>query len=793
MSEEAFYVHDEEKQEKTLKFQDFLYLCISKWYWFVISLVFFLGCACFYILSTQPIYTRQASILIKDEDGNSSISKQFGQFSDIGFGKSNTNLYNEMITLKSPTYMEEVVKALHLDMQYSVKGTFHDTILYAKTLPINVILPDMNQDCSATLTVALPATGLVELSEFTLQGMEKPSKVIKAHMGETVRTPIGNVMVTPSPYYTGKYVHSIQVAHVPVEAVTASIVGQLSVELTDDNSSVVDLRLNDASPQRAEDILNKLFEVYNGKWVEDINQQAISTSEFIDEELRAIEADLGHVDEDISSYKSKNLVPDIQANAAISLNRAEVTNQQLLELENQLYMAKYIKSQLNDSKGFKILPVNSGFDNSNVGSQIVVYNERVMQRNNLVANSSASNPLVVDLDQGLIATKASIIASLNSIIATMNNKLASLHGNASEAKEQIATNPTQAKYLLSVERQQKVKEELYTFLLQKREENQLSKAFTAYNTKMLNPPAGKKTPTKPVKGNILVVAFIMGLLVPVLILLLLNSLDTMVHSRQDLKMLTIPFIGELPLSYKKHSGLLSFMNKKKDVRKIVVQEQCRNEINEAFRVIRTNLEFVSGKEGTNKVIMFTSTNPESGKTFTTVNLATSFAIKGKRVLVIDLDMRKASLSTFVNNPSLGISDYLTGRIEDFDTVMVKGKIHANLDILPVGTIPPNPTELLFSERLSDMLNKTKDLYDYIFIDCPPVEIVADASIINKFCDMTIYVIRAGFLDRAQLPDIEKYYVEKRYRNLNLIFNGVSSNSGGYGHKYGYSYGYGDKS
>lgn len=191
--------------------------------------------------------------------------------------------------------------------------------------------------------------------------------------------------------------------------------------------------------------------------------------------------------------------------------------------------------------------------------------------------------------------------------------------------------------------------------------------------------------------------------------------------------------------------------------------------------------------------MFTSTNPESGKTFTTVNLATSFAIKGKRVLVIDLDMRKASLSTFVNNPSLGISDYLTGRIEDFDTVMVKGKIHANLDILPVGTIPPNPTELLFSERLSDMLNKTKDLYDYIFIDCPPVEIVADASIINKFCDMTIYVIRAGFLDRAQLPDIEKYYVEKRYRNLNLIFNGVSSNSGGYGHKYGYSYGYGDKS
>ena len=746
MAEDYYYGQDQDKNEnQSLNIQDFLYLCAAKWYWFLISFILMLGLACLYILCSQPVYTRQASILIKDEDNNSSISSQFGQFSSMGIGKSNTNLYNEMITLKSPTYMEEVVRELHLDMQYAVKGTFHDNILYGRTLPVNVILPDAGEEQSVDFTLELPSSGVVKLSNFVVNGVEKQVQPVTMRFGTITKTPVGNVIVNPTSYYVGKYNSPIEVSHRSVKAVAGALDHGLKVELNDDNSSVVDLTLNDENPFRAEDVLNRLYVVYNQKWVEDINQQAISTSQFIDQELRAIEAELSNVDEDISSYKSKNMVPDVAANAALNLNKADQTSQQLLEFENQLYMAKYIRKQMSEGA----------------------------------------------YDQSLQAMKVSIMTSINTVIATLTDKINGLQGSESEAREQIATNPTQAKYLLSVERQQKVKEELYTFLLQKREENQLSKAFTAYNTKMLNPPSGKNTPTKPVKSTIFLIAVFIALLIPTLVLLIINNLDTAVRTRKDLKALTIPFIGELPLSYKRHTGLLSFLNKRNDVRRIVVKEQSRNEINEAFRVVRTNLEFISGKAGRTKTIMFTSANAGSGKTFITMNLATSFAIKGKRVLIVDLDMRKASLSTFVDSPKVGISDYLNERVDNIDAILVKEKTHVNLDIIPVGTIPPNPTELLFSERLPGLLNKMHDKYDYIFIDCPPVEIVADASIVNKFCDMTVFVIRSGLLDRGALPDIEKYYVEKRYGNMVVIFNGTTPQVSGYGyHKYGYSYGYG---
>ncbi|MDD7342465.1 MAG: CpsD/CapB family tyrosine-protein kinase, partial [Bacteroidales bacterium] len=237
-------------------------------------------------------------------------------------------------------------------------------------------------------------------------------------------------------------------------------------------------------------------------------------------------------------------------------------------------------------------------------------------------------------------------------------------------------------------------------------------------------------------------------------------MDTKVHSRKDLDSLTIPFLGEIPLSYHKRRGLLSFLNKRKEIREIVVQEKSGNEINEAFRVLRTNLEFVAGKGNGSKTIMFTSANVGSGKTFTTMNLAVSFAIKGKKVMVIDLDLRKASLSTFVKSPSKGFADYLSGHVENLSQIVVSDTIHPNLDVLPVGTIPPNPTELLFSERLEQTVAELKKQYDYLFIDCPPLEIVADASIVNKLADMTVYVIRAELFDKRLLPDVEKYYQGK---------------------------------
>ena len=789
MAEDNYYQENNDQESSSLKLKDWINICISKWYWFLISFIVFFGLAYLYILKTPPVYTRQASILIKDDDKNSSISSQFGKFSDFGINGGKTNLYNEMITLKSPTYMLDVVKTLHLDMNYVIKGTFHDIALYGKSLPISVVLPDLNPEDIAGFSVKLGTNNSIILDQF-YKNEKQIDKTVKGHLGEVIQSPIGKILIAPTQSYIGKYDEPIMVSKVGLSDITKMYSGELKVVLNDDNSSVVDIRLDDENPQRAEDILNNIYIVYNKKWIEDINQQAISTSQFIDDELRTIESELGNVDEDISSYKSQHLGPDVQTASQLYMNKAEETNAKILELNNQLFMAKYIYRQLTKESGrFQLLPANSGIDNSSVSQQIVSYNERLLRRNNLVANSSPTNPIVLDLDQDLAASRNAIIASINNVIATLNDKLSGLQQREQTTKSEIASNPSQAKYLLSVERQQKVKEQLYLFLLQKREENQLSKAFTAYNTKMLNPPAGSKLPTKPVKFNIFLVSLLFGLFVPMLIIVIINNLDTAVRGRRDLDKLSIPFIGEIPLSYKKRRGLFALFTKKKEIREIVVHEKSKNEINEAFRVVRTNLEFVSGKEDRTKTIMFTSANAGSGKTFITMNLATSFAIKGKRILVIDLDLRKASLSTFIKSPNIGIADYLNEKKESIDEVILKGKVHENLDFIPVGTIPPNPTELLFSDRLENSLQQLKRNYDYIFIDCPPVEIVADASIVTKLCDMTVFIIRSGLLDRSALPEIEKYYTEKRYKNLVTILNGTVSESGYGYHRYGYSYGY----
>lgn len=790
MAEETPKQYPTTKNEDFEKIQEWLYLCLSRWYWFALSLIVAFGLALLYLMVTTPSYTRKMSILIKDDDKSRSLSSEFSQFSDMGLGVSKTNLYNEMITLSSPSYMLDVVEDLHLDFNYKTDGRFHELTLYGKTQPVVVSLPEIDPDDYAIFTLYLKPNNVIELTDFRDQNHENAiTKVVKGEIGKVVQTPIGKILVSPTQHYVGKFDTPIRVKKNRITDVANNYASKLTIELNQDRASVVDVSLNDVSAERAENILNKLFEVYNKKWVEDINKQAISTSAFIDEELRTIESQLGNVDANIAQQQQGNVAPDLGVATQINLNKIENTSAQLLEIDNQIYMANLIKNQLSGNK-FEVLPANSGIDNQAVGNQIKDYNEKVLQRNNLIENSGINNPLVQDIDDQLRATRSSIVTSLNTVISTLNDKKNSLQTTKTETAQKLESSPVQAKNLLGVERQQKVKEQLYLFLLQKREENQLSKAYTAYNTKLLNPPSGLRSPTSPVKLNVLIIAMVLGVLVPMLLLFIVNNLNTKVKGRKDIEDLSLPFIGEIPLSYRKHKGLLALFNRRKEVREIVVQEKNGNNINEAFRVVRTNLEFVLGKD--NKVVMLTSSNVGSGKTFISTNLATSFAIKGKRTLLIDLDLRKASMSTFVDSPQRGISDYLNGQYDKIEDVMVRERIHKNLDVLPVGTIPPNPTELLFSERLSSLLKSMRDIYDIIVIDCPPIDIVADASIINNLADVTIYVLRSGLLDRHMLPEVEKYYTEKRFNNMVLLLNGTTEESNGYGYRrYGYGYGYGN--
>ena len=450
-------------------------------------------------------------------------------------------------------------------------------------------------------------------------------------------------------------------------------------------------------------------------------------------------------------------------------------------------MTRYIRNYLTDETNkFHLLPANSGVVNSNLSTQIAEYNNKLLERNSLVSHSSVKNPLVKEMDASLNALRNALVSSIDNQLVSLNAQIKSQQNYRGQVTSQIASNPNQAKYLLSVERQQKVKESLYLYLLQKREENELSQAFTAYNTRIINMPGGSMAPVAPVKKNILLVAFALGLLIPVVIIFMAEIMNTAIRGRKDLENLTIPFVGEIPLGFRKKK----FSRKVQEQNTaIVVKEKSRNVINEAFRVVRTNLEFMQNKEADSHVIMVTSANPGSGKTFISFNLSACLGIKGKRVIVIDLDLRKGSLSQYVNKPKKGISDYLAGDVDDIKEVIVKPAGDAKLDIVPVGTMPPNPTELLFSERLEQLIAGLRKEYDYIFIDCPPVEIVADAAIINKLADMTLFVVRAGLLDRSMLPEIEKFYTDKKYKNMSLILNGTDSGSGRYGYKYGYKYGY----
>lgn len=626
----------------------------------------------------------------------------------------------------------------------------------------------------------------------TLFDFKKDEKSINGSftgtLNDTISSPVGKIVIQPDSSYEKEEETLLYVSHVPIQSAVAAYSMNLSVSQNDEKSNIITLTFKDVSTQRAEDVLNTLIAVYNENWVKDKNQIAVSTSMFINDRLGVIEGELGNVDNDISSYKSEHLLPDVQVAASMYMAQANEANASIKELNNQAYMARYIRNYLTDETNrFRLLPASSGIENSNISTQISEYNNQLMERNSLVSHSSVKNPLVKEMDASLQALRSALVTSIDNQLVALNAQIKSQQNYSGQVTSQIASNPNQAKYLLSVERQQKVKESLYLYLLQKREENELSQAFTAYNTRIITMPGGSMIPTAPVKKNILLMAFALGLLVPVVVIFMMENMNTVVRGRKDLEHLTIPFVGEIPLSFRKKKKFSRQPQEKECV--VAVKEKSRNVINEAFRVVRTNLEFMQDKESESYVIMLTSANPDSGKTFISFNLAASLGIKGKRVLVIDLDLRKGSLSQYAGSPKKGISDYLAGDVKDIKEIIVRPSEDARLEIIPVGTIPPNPTELLFSERLNQSIAKLRKEYDYIFIDCPPVEIVADATIISQLVDMTLFIIRAGRLDRSMLPEIERFYTDKKYKNMSLILNGTDGGSGRYGYKYGYKYGY----
>lgn len=774
--------------ENIIQIQDIFYLCLAKWKWCVLSLVVTCGLAVIYLLRTPSVYTLTASVLIKEDSKGKSVSSDLESFSEFGLFQSNSNVNNELIALQSPAVITEVVKRLHLEMNYFIPEKFHRQAAYGLTLPVHVTISDFPENESANFTLQIQPDNTVFLSDFIRYGEDIDSKEIKGQLSDTIPTPLGKIVVAPTPNYTPGKAYTLYVNRSDLYGTVNAYSANLSVALTNEKSSIIDLSFKDNSIQRAKDVLNMLISVYNENWVKDKNQIAISTSMFINERLGVIEQELGNVDKDISSYKSEHLLPDVQAASNMYMVQNSATNAQILALNNQLYMTRYIRNYLiNDANKTQLLPANPGIESANIETQITEYNSKLLQRNSLVSNSSTENPIVVDMDQSLAAMRDAIVRSIDNQMVTLNAQIKSLQQTEQQTTSRIAANPTQAKYLLSVERQQKVKESLYLFLLQKREENELSQAFTAYNTRIITPPHGSMLPTAPIRKNILLMAIALGLLIPVVIIFIRENMNTRIRGRKDLEDLTVPFIGEIPFFTQKKQGL--FKKQPQKVENIVVKAGSRSIINEAFRVLRTNLEFMTDKNHPSNVIVITSFNPGSGKSFLTMNIAVSFAIKKNKVLVIDGDLRHGSASSYIDSPEIGLSDYLSGHVKNLDDIIVTDKKHEYLNILPIGTIPPNPTELLFNKRLKQVIDIVREQYDYIFIDCPPIELVADTQIIGKLTDRTIFVVRAGLFERSMLAELENIYNEKKYKNMCLILNGTEGSGKHYGYRYGYRYGY----
>lgn len=778
-----------------ISIRDILISCASHWRWYVATVVVALAVAVLYIKKTQPVYKRDASIMVLERNDKPTVLNQLlNDYVDFGFFADNTNVNNVIAAIKSPDVMSEVVDRLGLDVSYTTRGTFYDKTLYGKTLPVKIVFRDIPKDETASLHIRLKKDGSIKMSEFVKNGKPQNSYDLTCHVGQTVNTPLGRLTIERQPHYPSAVADNdeIDVLKSDNASATGRFLGGLSVEIGDKKSTILDLSYNDVSGKRAEDILSAVIDIYNKVWMKNRNEVSAGATKFLDERLAIIERELDNVDNDISRYKSKNLLPDVEKAYSLSMERADKNSAILLDLNTKLSVAGYIRDYItNRANTNQLLPANMGLDDGKTDGLIDKYNALQLERNSLMANGGKNNPLVKDIDKALNQLRRSVISSINNMIVSLSTRIGHIQNDEQKTNTDISTNPTQAKELLAVERQQKVKEALYLFLLQKREENQLSQSFTADNTQIVKSPTGSNVPLKPKKGMIMLIALVIGLALPTGVIYLMETTNNKVRGRKDIEdNLTATFVGEIPLVEEERKGLSALKPAQEKAYGIVVEHGNHNLINEAFRIVRTNIEFLTPQGNGASVQMLTSYNSGSGKTFLAMNIATSLAIKDKRVLVIDGDLRTAGLSRYIGNPKLGLSNYLGRHTDDIDSIICHYETCTGLDIMPSGVVPPNPAELLASDRLPRLLAEMKKRYDYIFVDCPPIDAVADTSIISHYAERTLFVVRAGKLERAMLADLEKLYRSDRLNNLSVILNGTRNAGTPYAYRYGYSYGYG---
>lgn len=778
-----------DQQDDEMQLIPLIKLCYHQfttyWGWFALSTVVCVCIGWFYQQKQSRIFQRQAVMLIEDSN-SSSTSNGFRSTSRRNSGMNTLlelngvsvgdNLKNEIFILSSKRLMQRVVDKLHLDVDYTVKEKLHDITLYGKDLPFQVLFQKTFKGKGVQhITIVKKDGNTVTLKNLRDQlGKELPD--IDAKLGQMVNTPYGPLCIVRASGFGKWEGEEVEVNRLSPDMAAARFMGELSASEYDKETSLIVLSCNDANTERADAILATLYDTYKEDVVENKNRVACNTASFIDERIRIIGSELSNVESQLATFKKRNQLLDFSQTSQVVLTETSSARQQSLQIETQLNVARYLDEYLHShSNNHDLIPaLNIG--DASFNTQIATYNDQMNKRNLMVSNTSESQSVVREMDRQLAQMRQAIASSLRSYVKSLELRLQDAKANESTLSSRIAGAPDQEKQGLDIQRQQSLKEALYTYLLNKREEVALQQAINEANVRLVEGPIGNKQ-VSPRSMVIMFISLIIGLLIPTIVLWVRYVLDVTVHGRKDIEdATTIPILGEVP--HMKVSGNANKAN--------ITQLESNNPVVEAFRILRFSLNYMRHNT---QVIMTSSTTPGQGKSFVASNMATILSMAGKRVLIIDADIRKHTLSNTYGN-DFGLTTFLADEHTQVADIIRKDGLTKGVDFLPAGHTPPNPSELLMTDRLEKLVDELRTMYDNIIIDSTPMFSVADASIVNRVADLTLFVIRVGVQDRDFLPDLERMYKDKRFKSLCIVVNDADINLSRYGSGYGYGYGYG---
>ena len=799
MKEELTNEKLREADDKEIDIRELLFKYLIHWPWFVGTVIVCLIAAYVYLYIATPVYNISATVLIKDDKKGGSSNNVAGldELGLSGLITSSQSIDNEIEVLRSKTLVKEVVNYLNLYVTYQDDDQIPSKELY-KTSPVQVNMTPQEAEKLKTKVViemVLHPQGSLDVN------VQMEDKEIQKHF-EKLPAILPTNQGTLSFFQTTDSVSSKKNEEVssPVQDVrhiTATIsqpmnvargyCGNLTIEPTSKTTSVVTVSLKNSSLQRGQDFINQLLEMYNRNTNNDKNEIAQKTAEFIDERIGIISKELGSTEADLETFKRDAGITDLSSDAQIALTGNAEYEKKQVENRTQISLVEDLKKYLGHNE-YEILPSNVGLKDITLAAQIDRYNEMLIERKRLLRTSTENNPAIINLDTSIRATKANVQATLEGTLQGLFITKADLDREAKRYMRRISDAPGQERQYVSIARQQEIKAGLYLMLLQKREENAIMLAATANNAKIIDDAIADVIPVSPKRSIIYLAALVLGIAIPVVVIFLIDLTKFKIEGRADVEKLTsVPVVGDIPLTDEKNTKEGS----------IAVFENQNNLMSETFRNIRTNIQFMLQND--KKVILVTSTVSGEGKSFTSANLAISLSLLGKKVVIVGLDIRKPGLNKVFNlsNKEKGITQYLANPEMDLMSLVQLSDVNKNLYILPGGTVPPNPTELLARDGLEKAIEILNKNFDYVILDTAPIGMVTDTLLIGRVADLSAYVCRADYTHKAEYTLINELYHEKKLPNLCTIINGVDLKKRKYGYYYGYGkygkhYGYGKR-